>query len=117
MEALSGEGLIDTTKLLISVAQVAQDLLVFDAQSRDTLWWLRAWVLRESKLPVRILKWHQNKGRYVELIFSYSKEQPPEFFDPDAFAAALRDPSVDSYQLLNLYLQDPGGQAFPTPGS
>ena len=117
MEALTGQGLIDTTGLIISDAQVAQDLMVFDAPTQGTLWWLRVWALRKSKLPIRILKWHQKNSRYMELIFTYSKEQPPEFFDPDAFAAALEDPSIDSYSLLQLFLQDPGGQAFPTPGS
>ena len=117
MDALTGEGLIDTTDLLISDANVAQDLLVFDAQSRDKLWWLRMWALRKSRLPIRILKWHKKNSRYVELIFTYSKEQPPEFFDPDAFEAVLDDPSVSPHRLMNFFLQDPGGQAFPTPGS
>ena len=117
MNALTGEGLINTTDLLISDANVAQDLLVFDAQTRDTLWWLRVWALRKSRLPIRILKWHKKNSRYVELIFTYSKEQPPEFFDPDAFAAVLDDPSVSSHRLMNFLLRDPGGQSFPTPGS
>ena len=117
MESLTGEGLIDTTELVITDAQVAQDLMVFDARSRDRLWWLRVWALRKSKLPIRILKWHQKNSRYIELIFTYSKEQPAKFFNPDAFAEALENPSVNSYRLLHLFLQDPGGQAFPTAGS
>ena len=78
---------------------------------------LRVWALRKSRLPIRILKWHKKNSRYVELIFTYSKEQPPEFFDPDTFAAVLDDPSVSSHRLMNFLLRDPGGQSFPTPGS
>lgn len=117
MAALTGAGLVDTTDLLISDAQVAKDLLVFDAPSSDRLWWLRAWALRESKLPIRILKWHQKNSRYIEMIFTYSQEQPAAFFDPDAFASVFEDPSVDSHLLLNMFLEDPGGRPFPTPGS
>lgn len=117
MASLAGEEIVDTTDLVISDAQVAKDLLVFDAPSTDTLWWLRVWALRESKLPVRILKWHRKHDRFVDLQFTYSQEQPAVFFDPDAFAAELQDPSIDYHRLMHRFLQDPGGQAFPTPGS
>lgn len=117
MEALAGEGLVNTTDLLISDAQVAKDLLVFDARSRDTLWWLRVWALRESKLPIRILKWHRKQGRHIELNFTYSSEQVPAFFDAQAFARQLKDPSNDDHRLMNMFLQDPGEQAFPAPDS
>lgn len=117
IEVLAGEEIVDTTDLVISDTRVADDLLVFDARSRDTLWWLRVWSLRESKLPARILKWHRKDGRYYELLFTYSKEQPSIFFDPEAFAAMLHDQSIDQHSLMNMYLQDPGGRAFPTPGS
>ena len=117
MEVLAGEEIVDTTDLVISDTQVAKDLIVFDARSRDTLWWLRVWSLRESRLPVRILKWHRKDGRYYELLFTYSKEQPSEFFDPKAFAAMLDDTTIDPHSLMHMFLQDPGGRAFPTPGS
>lgn len=117
IEALAGEKIVDTTDLVISDAQVAKDLLVLDAPSHDTLWWFRMWVLRESQLPVRILKWHQKHDRFIDLQFTYSQEQLPVFFDPDAFAAGLQDPSIDYHRLMHRFLQDPGGQAFPTPGS
>ena len=117
IKVLAGEDIVDTTDLVISDTRVAEDLLVFDARSTDTLWWMRVWSLRESKLPARILKWHRKDGRYYELLFTYSKEQPSIFFDPEAFAAMLDNQSIDQHSLMHMYLQDPGGRAFPTPGS
>ena len=115
IEALAGEEIVDTTDLVIADPQVAQDLLVFDARSLDAMWRLRVWALRESRLPIRLLKWRQKNGRYIDLHFTYSKEQRPKFFDPKAFAAELEDASVDDHRLMNRFLQDPGGQAFSTP--
>ena len=84
---------------------------MFDTRSRDTLWWLRVWALRESKLPVRILKWHRRHGRHTELNFSYSREQGAAFFDARAFAEQLKDPTIDDHRLMHIFLEDPGDPA------
>lgn len=117
IEAMTVENVIDTTSIVISDAEVARDLLVFDAESYDTLWFIRVWALRESKLPIRIVKWHRHYDRYEEILFQYSKEQPEKFFDPAAFAEKLEDQSYTEYDLKFLFLQDPGGSSFITPGS
>jgi len=117
IESMTDENIIDSTSLVISNAKVSNDLLIFDAKSFDTLWNIRVWALRESKLPIRILKWHRRYERYEEVLFSYSNEQPKEFFDPDAFAAKLKDPAYTEHQLKYMFLQDSGGQPFSTPGS
>jgi len=117
IEAMTVEHVIDATSIVISDEEVSRDLLVFDAESYDTLWFIRIWALRESKLPIRILKWHRRHDRYEEIIFNYSKEQPQKFFDPDAFAEKLKDPALTEYDLKYLFLQDPGGRSFATPGS
>ena len=111
------ENIIDATSLVISDAEVSRDLPVFDAESYDTLWNIRVWALRESRLPILMLKWHRRYERYEEVLFNYSKEQPKEFFDPDAFAAKLKDPAYTEHQLKYMFFQDPRVQAFPTPGS
>ena len=82
IEAMTVEDVINATSIVISDAEVSRDLLVFDAESYDTLWFIRVWALRESKLPIRILKWHRRYDRYEEILFNYSKEQPADFFDP-----------------------------------
>ena len=117
IEAMTVEDVINATSIVISDAEVSRDLLVFDAESYDTLWFIRVWALRESKLPIRILKWHRRYDRYEEILFNYSKEQSADFFDPDAFAEKLQDPSIDEYDLKYMFLKDPGGSSFATPGS
>lgn len=109
--------MIDTTSLVISDTQVSKDLLVFDTATRDNIWWVRIWALHESKLPVRIIRWHRKKGKYVEVLITYSQEQPAEFYEPEAFEAVLNDPSYNEHQLMHMFFRDPGGQTFPTPGS
>jgi len=117
IEAMTVENVIDATSIVISDEEVSKDLLVFDAESYDTLWFIRIWALRESKLPIRILKWHRRHDRYEEILFNYSKEQPQKFFDPDAFAEKLKDPALTEYDLKYLFLRDPGGKSSPSPGS
>jgi hypothetical protein len=113
IEAMTGENMIDTTSLLVSDVEVSKDLLVFDAESYDTLWNIRVWALRESKLPIRILKWHRRYDRYEEVLFSYSKEQPKEFFNADAFEKRLKDPASTEHDLKYMFLQDPKAPSFP----
>jgi hypothetical protein len=52
-----------------------------------------------------------------EELFSYSKEQPEECFNPDALAEKLKDPRLTACDLKYMFLQDPGGKSQPTPGS
>ena len=114
IEAMSGENIIETTSLVISNLEVSKDLLVFDAESFDTLWNIRIWALRESKLPIRILKRHRRYDRYVEFFFNYSKEQPKNFFDPDAFEDKIENPVYTEHDLKYMFLQDPGRQSLST---
>ena len=116
IEAMSGENMIDTTALVVSDVEVSKDLLVFDAESYDTLWNIRVWALRESKLPIRILKWHRKYERYEDVLFNYSIEQPKEFFDPEIFSEKLKDPSLSEHDLRYMFFRDPGRKSFDIPG-
>lgn len=109
VEAMDGEKIVDSTSLVISNKEISKDLLVFDAESYDRLWYIRVWALKETRLPIRILKWHHSCDRYEEVLFTYSNEQPPAFFDPDVFAKALKDPDYTRYDLRKLFRTDPGG--------
>jgi hypothetical protein len=117
VEAMDGEKIVDSTSLVISNKEISKDLLVFDAESYDNLWYIRIWALRESRLPMRILKWHRNGDRYEEVLFTYSHEQPKTFFDPIVFGRALKDPAYTKYELRKLFLTDPGGSFSATPGN
>lgn len=124
-EWVSG-GLVDTTARVISDAAVSKDVVVFDHEISYVKWpyaRARVWALRETMLPIRIVFWvmdNSKEGRLLpspkyDLIFTYSKEQPKEFFDPQVFAAKLKDPAVSIWSLLYMFYQYPGGN--PALGS
>ena len=120
-------GLVDTTSFVISDPVVSKDLVVFDIQrffEKYKASRTRVWALRESRLPIRVVVWLQGMWEsarlnvpYLDVIFTYSKEQPKKFFDPEAFAAQLKDPSISVDSLMYLFHEDPGGDSIPTPGS
>ena len=120
-------GLVDTTSFVISDPVVSKDLVVFDIQrffEKYKASRTRVWALRESRLPIRVVVWLQGgweSGRlnvpYLDVIFTYSKEQPKKFFDPEAFAAQLKDPSISVDSLMYMFHEDPGGDSIHTPGS
>jgi hypothetical protein len=47
-----------------------------------------------------------------DMIITYSKEQPKEFFDSEAFAAKLKDPAISVDGLLYMFHQYPGGDSL-----
>jgi len=61
--------------------------------------------------------WDLSGGGYLDEFITYSREQPKEFFDPEAFEDQLKDPSNTETNLMYMFLKDPGGKSFPTPGS
>jgi hypothetical protein len=128
-------GLVDTTSLVISDPVVSKDLVVFDFEFfyiKTKYAKARVWALRKSRLPIRIVIWaidSQLTGELVrspmwDMIFTFSKEQPKEFFEPEAFAAQLKDPAISIESLLYMFHQYPGlyvpysgDDSIPTPGS
>jgi hypothetical protein len=115
--------LVDTTSLVISDPGASKDLVVFDHEFfyfKAKSWRTRVWALRESRLPIRIVIWPMDdfNGRLVrspkwDMVFTYSKEQPKEFFDPEAFAAKMKDPAISIESLLYMFHQYPGGDSIP----
>jgi len=128
-------GLVDTTSLVISDPVVSKDLVVFDFEFfyiKTKYAKARVWALRKSRLPIRIVIWaidSQLTGELVrspmwDMIFTFSKEQPKEFFEPGVFAAKLKDPGISIESLLymfhqypGLYVPYPGDDSIPTSGS
>ena len=118
--------LVDTTSRVISDPVVSKDIVVFD---HDFSYFgakygrARVWALRKSMLPIRVVILPMNSsGQPVpsatwDMIFSYSKEQPKEFFDPKAFAVKLKDPANSTESLLYMFHQYPGGDSAPAPES
>lgn len=109
IKVIFGGKLEDVTPLINPDAVISRDMVVFDIQSTVSPEWLRIWALRESRLPVRIKVWDPRGGDATDAIFEYSKEQPPAFFDPNAFEQLLRSGRAGSIvNLAYAYLKDPG---------
>lgn len=114
---ISKESLKETTPLINPAAMISEDMLVFDAQSDISPEWVRIWVLRESRLPIRIRYWDPRDGDCVDALVSYSVEQSPEFFDPNAYEQLLLDVQKGSeaggrMNLAYALLKDPGGKDY-----
>lgn len=91
-------------------ATISNDLVVFDIAEKGSPDWVRIWALRESRLPVRVKFWGANNAHCVDVALSYANTQPPEFFDPDAFRAAVEQGGVENGNRIYLLLKDPGGR-------
>jgi hypothetical protein len=107
----------ETTPLINPAAMISEDLLVFDLQSDISPEWMRIWVLRESRLPIRIRSWDPRDGDCVDVVMSYSAEQSAEFFDPEAYEQILLEVQQDKgtggrTNLAYALLDDPGGKAY-----
>jgi len=101
----------EVTPLVNPDAVISQDMVVFDVELPDTPEWVRIWALRESRLPVRISVWDPRDGGATDAVFTYSREQPNEFFDPNAFQGLLRSgPGNSRVSLAYAFLKDPGGR-------
>ena len=115
MQMVSGSKIVDATSLINVNPEISKDIAIFDAETRGGNWRIRVWVLRESKLPIRISEWSPKGGRYETLI-TYSREaQPEKLFDPDAFEAELKVTSNSIFSLMYMFFKDPGKKPIPTP--
>jgi hypothetical protein len=121
----SSTKLVDTTPLVISDPMASKELVVFDhwlgyAGSKGAR--ARVWALRESRLPIRVAIWIWDyddrdyrliRSPIWDMVFTYSKEQPKQFFDPEAFAAKLKDPAISMQSLLYMFHKYPGSDSLP----
>ncbi len=109
---ISGGRLIDVTPLVNADAVIQEDLVVFDIQSGVSPQWARIYALRKSKLPVGIRIWNPKNAECVDVLITYSRQQPDVFFDAQMFATKLTDRSSTQATLAYMFLKDPGGQAI-----
>ncbi|OHB63095.1 MAG: hypothetical protein A2Y76_04840 [Planctomycetes bacterium RBG_13_60_9] len=111
IKVMFGGQTTEVTPLVNPDAVISQDMVVFDVEIPDTPEWVRIWALRESRLPVRITVWDPRDGETMDAIFTYSREQPAEFFDPNAFQTLLENRSAGSQvNVAYAFLTDPGGR-------
>jgi len=108
--------LMETTPQINPDAMISEDLLVFDLDSKISPEWMRIWTLRESKLPIRLRLWDPRDGECMDVMFTYEKQQPPEFFDSGKYKELLKESGhITTRGRTNLayaYLKDPGGRDY-----
>jgi hypothetical protein len=118
--------LVDTTSRVIQDPVVSEDVVVFDfglSYYGRKYGMARIWALRKSMLPIRVVMMPMNSSEQPipsatwDMIFSYSKEQPKEFFDPQVFAAKLKDPANSIESLIYMFHQYPAGDSTAAPES
>jgi len=95
IEVMFGGHTTEVTPLINPDAVISQDVVVFDVEPPDTPERVRIWALRESRLPIRITVWDPRDGKSTDAVFTYFREMPAEFFDPNAFETSRQDPRVD----------------------
>lgn len=95
IEAMFGGRTTEVTPLINPDAVISEDVVVFEVEPPETPERVRIWALRESRLPVRITVWDPRDGKSTDAVFTYFREMPAEFFDPNAFETSRQDPSAD----------------------
>ena len=111
IEVMFGGEATEVTPLINPDAVISQDVVVFDVTLPHTPEWVRIWALRESRLPMRITIWDPRDGASTDAVFTYSREPPAEFFDPNAFESVLRTRSgAGRANVVYAFLKDAGGR-------
>jgi tetratricopeptide (TPR) repeat protein len=81
----------------------SQGIDVFDYAQNASNKWARIWVLRESKLPLKMHLYYPGSDEFMLVTFDYSDPQPDAFFDADQFAAqARRMQTDDAYRYYSI---------------
>lgn len=108
---------LESTYQINASPEISEDLLVYDLKHKISGLFLRVWVLRTSMLPVRLHYWN-DYGSRTDVLFSYSKEQPNGFFDPDQFESVMNQGAdkISTARLMYFGLKDAGDKVIPAPG-
>lgn len=64
---------------------------VFDYAHDPDKHWARIWVLKESKLPIRIKVYQPRFDEFTMVTFDYTDPQPASFFDADHFDRVITE--------------------------
>ncbi len=79
------------TPVKASVQVLGADMEVFDYANDPKERWLRIWVLKESRLPLRMKTYSPLSDESILVLFDYSDPQPAAFFDPDKFLKQVKE--------------------------
>lgn len=93
-----------------SVEAQGGDIEVFDHAKDPRAGWLRIWVLKASRLPLRLELSEPERDVRTLVVFDYSDPQAEEFFDPEKFGAEAKDKHFRSPRQYYRIGQRPVGQ-------
>lgn len=91
MKMLTGWGNLEVSEMKTPANVTAGDLVYFEVESTMTPERLRIWVLRESKLPIRITFFDPRNDETTIFLFDYLEEQDNSFFEPPAKKSVLQN--------------------------
>ena len=116
VQNMSNGVLKETTPLINPLADISEDIVVFDLTTDLYPVWLRIWALRESKLPIRILAWNPENGQSQDVVLTYTKEQSESFYDSVAYQKALENSQNllgdKQTNLAYALYKEPGGRNY-----
>jgi tetratricopeptide (TPR) repeat protein len=67
-----------------------EDVEVFDYSHRNSEHWVRIWVMRKSRLPIRLKLFSPQWNETILAVIDYTDPQPDDFFDPEHFEEQVK---------------------------
>ncbi len=87
-------------------------LEVFDYAQDATQRWARIWVLKQSRLPLRMKVFNPRQNEFMLVTFDYSNPQPASYFDPNHFEKVVREKQLTRpHEILRAGAEPVAGKA------
>ncbi len=102
IHTLTGD-MADLREIPTLVEGVSGDISIFELAKEDSSKTTRIWTLRESLLPVHLRQSDLQHGETIDVLFSYTRQQPAEFFDSNNYEKILKDASIETNDLYMAY--------------
>ncbi len=102
IHTLTGD-MADLKEIPTLVEGVSDDISIFELSKENSSKTTRIWTLRESLLPVHLRQTDLKEGDSIDVLFSYTRQQPAEFFDAENYEKILKDASIKTHDLYMAY--------------
>jgi hypothetical protein len=102
IHTLTGD-MADLREIPTLVEGVSDDISIFELSKENSSKTTRIWTLRESLLPVHLRQNDLKHGETIDVLFSYTRQQPAEFFDSTNYEEILKDSSIKTNDLYMAY--------------
>ncbi|MHC4475636.1 MAG: tetratricopeptide repeat protein [Planctomycetota bacterium] len=68
----------------------SEDVEVFDYSHKNSEHWVRIWVMRKSRLPIRLKLFSPQWNETILAVIDYTDPQPDDFFNPERFEEEVK---------------------------